>query len=389
VSARWIFAWWWGLAVVLAAPGLAGAQADFVPGPTSYGSAEWRESVASAETLPTCDDSESQRVRAVRPPDAQAGIYQCIAGDWEYLSGGSGSGDVTAVGNCTSGACFQAVTARHALLGPSAGGVAAFRAIEDADLPASIARDSELPTDTTCNDAGVACLFAGSASEGGPATTALAFDADPAGCDPGDFVTDLAADGTPVCATPSGGVGGSTGLTDRALILASGTGGSTVQAASAATLDANGKLVVTTNTSATYSARFIGPATGAAACAACGEVQVGNCDSSGLCGQFTFNWNDGWLYVRNAYASGGIRLKVGGSNNVTGLEILSTGPATFPSTVKINGMTHHGTRATAPAACIKGDHYSDTSGNGGDCFCGPDNTWNLVFPVAPVSEDCS
>lgn len=64
----------------------------------------------------------------------------------------------------------------------------------------------ELGTDTTGG-------YAGSATEGGPATTALELDSDPAGCSPGDFVVDVDADGTLTCATPSGGGGG--GATDH------------------------------------------------------------------------------------------------------------------------------------------------------------------------------
>lgn len=62
--------------------------------------------------------------------------------------------------------------------------------------------------DTTCLTAGVVCPFAGSASEGGPATTALALSADPAACPSGQFVRDVAASGALTCATPAGGGGG-------------------------------------------------------------------------------------------------------------------------------------------------------------------------------------
>jgi len=77
----------------------------------------------------------------------------------------------------------------------------------------------------------------------GNAATATALAADPANCStPGDFAVGIAASGAAQCATPSGGgggVGGSTGATDRAVLIASGTGGSTLQA-SAARLNADG-----------------------------------------------------------------------------------------------------------------------------------------------------
>lgn len=50
-------------------------------------------------------------------------------------------------------------------------------------------------TDTTCNDAGVTCLFAGSASEGGPATTATALATNGANCSAGSYPLGVNASG--------------------------------------------------------------------------------------------------------------------------------------------------------------------------------------------------
>ncbi len=50
-------------------------------------------------------------------------------------------------------------------------------------------------TDTTCNDAGVSCLFAGSASEGGAATTALALSSDGSNCSVGQYARGVDAAG--------------------------------------------------------------------------------------------------------------------------------------------------------------------------------------------------
>lgn len=71
--------------------------------------------------------------------------------------------------------------------------------VTSSGLTTTIAANSvALGTDTTGG-------YAASASEGGPATTALALDADPADCTPGEFVTGIAANGTPVCDVPAGG----------------------------------------------------------------------------------------------------------------------------------------------------------------------------------------
>jgi hypothetical protein len=283
--------------------------------------------------------------------------------------------------------------------------------------------------DTTCNSAGVTCLFAASASEGGAATTAAALAANGANCaagewaagvdaagaaegcaadddvpEAGDFgalaltgdvtsaglATSLAADsvglaelaacpgpaeiveygasGVPSCiATPSGGgIGGSTGATDNAVLRADGTGGATLQG-SLPTVDDNGVLTVATNTSAARSARFKGPATGAAACAECGEVDVGG-GGSGLELRLIFNWNTGHARIQNGYASGGMDFWVGGANNVEALDLSAVGVVMFWS------------QETAPATCTAGRSlYADTSG--ALCWCSATNTWENLSAV--------
>lgn len=49
--------------------------------------------------------------------------------------------------------------------------------------------------------------YAGSSTEGGAATTATELAVNPSPCSAGDFVTDIAADGTLTCDTPAGGSG--------------------------------------------------------------------------------------------------------------------------------------------------------------------------------------
>lgn len=68
------------------------------------------------------------------------------------------------------------------------------RGVDASGNAESCTADSD--TDTTCNDAGVSCLFAGSATEGGAATTALALAADGANCSVGQYARGVAADGS-------------------------------------------------------------------------------------------------------------------------------------------------------------------------------------------------
>lgn len=77
--------------------------------------------------------------------------------------------------------------------------------------------------------------------------TATALAANPADCGAGEFANAINASGTLTCATPSGGtIGGSTGSTDRAILLASGTGGATIQAApSGVSISTDGVLTST------------------------------------------------------------------------------------------------------------------------------------------------
>lgn len=85
---------------------------------------------------------------------ADDGVVLCIdTGSWELVQGsGGGSGDVTAVGDCATGDCFQSAAAGTIFAAPSGGGVATFRALTDADVPNSITVD--LATAATTANAG-------------------------------------------------------------------------------------------------------------------------------------------------------------------------------------------------------------------------------------------
>lgn len=134
--------------------------------------------------------------------------YDASAAAYVALSGASGSGDVTAVGDCATGACFSSVTARHAFLGPVGGGTAAFRAIVEADI-------SDLSHAPGAGDFGALALTGDVTSTG--LTTTLAADSvgltELSACTGPDEIVEYGASGVPTCiATPSGGGGDATGI---------------------------------------------------------------------------------------------------------------------------------------------------------------------------------
>lgn len=110
-------------ALTIASPCLA--QGFFFP-------VYWQKSVADFASLPACDGGDEGRLRMTLDTGH---IYACESSAWVLKNdAGAGGGDISAVGDCSTGDCFQAVTGRHALLGPAAGGVAVFRAITEADV---------------------------------------------------------------------------------------------------------------------------------------------------------------------------------------------------------------------------------------------------------------
>jgi|GEM_PF-2910938 len=109
---------------------------------------------------------------------------------------GAGAGDVTAVGDCASGDCYQAATANYIYGGPVTGAAApaALRALVSADIPANAADTS------------------------GTAATATALAADPAGCtaDGLNFTNDINASGTSTCANVRTASDAQTGVAELA-----------------------------------------------------------------------------------------------------------------------------------------------------------------------------
>jgi hypothetical protein len=99
-------------------------------------------------------------------------------------------------------ALHTAVTDAHHSRYTDAEAVTAMGTKDDAN---PLHHDRTVDTDTTCNDAGVDCLFAGSAIEGGTATTALALSADPDNCPAGSYPLGISDNGTAQSCTDATG----------------------------------------------------------------------------------------------------------------------------------------------------------------------------------------
>ena len=79
---------------------------------------------------------------AYHDDDAPAGqsLYTCQSGTYVLQSG---SGDISSVGNCASGACFQSVAQRLFLASPTGTtGQVTARAIDDVDIPSTVCRSN-------------------------------------------------------------------------------------------------------------------------------------------------------------------------------------------------------------------------------------------------------
>ncbi len=440
---RWQFAWAWTVGVVLAAAGMAtGVAVAQEPPPVIEILAGGTTVRANIADFPTCVDNRPRLIYALDgagATDCSVGgavpgvevLCSCIDGSYVAVGGGphaathqdggadeidvSGLAGVLAEGQPfnVSGDLFTRLEADCSAV-DQGGGVVLLTCGDGmgysniADEGVALGQRSQLNfigvpitcadntedsrTDCTLIDDDVpeagdfgALALTGDLTSTGLAT-ALAADtvglAELAAClGPGEIV-EYGASGVPSCiATPSGsGIGGSTGSTDNALLRADGVGGSTLQA-SATVVEDSGIMTVTA--AGTFpQIRAKGGAPGSSsndsgqACFGIAGSSQENC--IGYVNETTT------AFVGTNQGTGRLVLRSGGFES---LILAHTGNATFLGTAKINGMTHHGSRATAPATCTTGDWYSDTSGAA--CFCSATNTWSRVFPLIPTTENCS
>lgn len=371
-------------------------------------------------------------------------------------SGGTEMGDISSVGDCSTGDCFQVETGGTFLGAPLGGGVATFRAITVADLPVEMTTDLELAntvsaavtahaddadahhnwplldadisqsavtqhqaaiaitesqitdlvhtidtdTDTTCLDAGVDCLFAGSSSEGGPATTALALAANGANCSPGNYPLGVDASGNAESCTAantgSGDVVGPASATNNAFALFSGTTGKLIKNSTLTWDGADLTLPVSTQIQVAYGdatdPSIEGPnGSGIYWAASSGVMNLTvagvagwsafNCsgalicfyggvtDAPGLISRATSATAPNILPSRESLGSG-----LGGARNAPALIVSSVSRVTATATgATVNDILRITPQVTAPATCSIGDIYVDTSGE--MCACTSTNTW--------------
>jgi hypothetical protein len=443
-----------GLLLCLLLPGAAGAQA--------FGARQWKQPVSNAAALPTCNSGSDGHARVTLDTGA---VHVCLNGTgWvDQTSGGGGGTD-------------DQVAAEVPFT--PAGGIAATdvqAALEEVDA------EHTVDTDTTCLDAGVDCLFAASVSEGGAATTATALAADGGNCSAGEYPLGVDAAGAVQSCTPDdtgtddqtatevgytpttgtdwvdpdpsevggalddvagrvttlegagGGIGGSTGSTDNAVLRADGTGGSTVQA-SGVVIDDSDNLTLpdaagpallnetptTTNPdivpnktdgdtgigwSAADSFSLVSGGvelvrlteTGGnpfvnvgAAATASAELEVTG-SRSGLPPlriRHTLGTSSGWAGIEYQTSADATAVFTGYNNGTKEFRfnnVASGGYIDFligsSSKLKIqnNGTVHFGAIATAPATCTIGDFYVDTSG--AYCACTSTDTWTNLTPL--------
>lgn len=304
---------------------------------------------------------------------------QCLIYDgsvWEgaTCASGSGSGTVTSVAATvpnilavtgspitTSGTLAFALTnqaANTVFAGPSSGGAAtpSFRPLVAADFPAT------LTSDTTGN-----------------AATATALENNPAACPSGEYVSDIAANGTLTCSTPAGG--GSGTVTSVSVTTANGVSGSVANA--------------TTTPAITLTLGAITPSS----VAAVGAVTGSNLSGTNTGDQTTITGNAGTATALAANgancAAGEFPLGVdasGAAETCTALPTTISGTAneisasastgaitlSLPSTVSFAAKTLRVPNSTTlPATCTVGDSYMDTDATSGSRWflCEVTNTW--------------
>jgi hypothetical protein len=182
-----------------------------------------------------------------------------------------------------------------------------------------------------------------------------------------DEIVEYGASGVPSCiATPSGGggIGGSTGAVDNALLLADGAGGALLKSAGADLVfsDTANRLMCTGDVSNPPRIQLNRSSAGAGL----KKWEIYNEGGSSAALLVFGLLNDAeTAWTRQNM----LRLRVDGTGDYLDLGSNSTGPTRL----------RRGCQNTAPTTCAIGDDYSDCSG--ALCFCSVTNTWEQVNAV--------
>ena len=196
--------------------------------------------------LPAADGTQGMRIvtDGASATDCSGGggaaVVVCLdIGSWLGLpqSGGAGASTADAVSITDAGDYFSGTDVEAALqqVGPTMTDARTPTAHESSHLQGGAdALSGTLTVDITGNAA--TATSATTASSATTATTASALAADPAACTSGDYVSDMAADGTLTCGTPASGTGdvvGPSSASDNAVARWDATTGKLLQNSSA------------------------------------------------------------------------------------------------------------------------------------------------------------
>jgi hypothetical protein len=215
-------------------------------------------------------------------------------------------------------------------------------------------QDSNVSVDATGNVAAVG--FTGPLN--GNATTAGALDHNPSACSAGDFVTDIAADGSLTCSTPSGtgDVVGPGSATDNAITRFDGTTGKLVQN-SGATIDDSGNVSATS---------FIGPVTGNSSTSSALASNPVDCGANSYATAIAANGDLTCATVTDSGLATSY-IKADGSRGLS--DDWNAGAHNITASTFIGGLTGNASTATAlasnPTDCSAGQFANaiDASGN--------------------------